>query len=349
MFKYYGDNILNDRECYRNPSSIFYLFYFNYIKYTEKGYANCYKFTNILSNELYYIILFAFILYLVFRFKPKFFDKIIILLFIVNVSLSFLCYYDALFDKMTMEFIFSQTYSEKFTHLMINYFFIGFFIGICYFYYNDAVSADSYAQSEKDLSFNMCFKVIKFIDSLKSKTKIIITIVLLLLQMLISFHYTIFLNAKGINDYYIRTYDHIFDMYSKIIYSLIFGLIFLLLITFPKDGTLHFILQTNVFVMFNRISICFFSLKNLIIYIIYCVFHFELKLSYQNLFFISLGLMFFIVLVSIILEITIEITIRKLLKKIMKKEKAKLQKKIPKPKIIMLLLKKSNYKQNEVF
>ena len=226
MFKYYGDNILNDRECYRNPSSIFYLFYFNYIKYTEKGYANCYKFTNILSNELYYIILFAFILYLVFRFKPKFFDKIIILLFIVNVSLSFLCYYDARFDKMTMEFIFSQTYSEKFTHLMINYFFIGFFIGICYFYYNDAVSADSYAQSEKDLSFNMCFKVIKFIDSLKSKTKIIITIVLLLLQMLISFHYTIFLNAKGINYYYIRTYDHIFDMYSKIIYSLIFGLIF---------------------------------------------------------------------------------------------------------------------------
>lgn len=207
MFKYYGDNILNDRECYKNPSSIFYLFYFNYIKYTEKGYANCYKFTNILSNELYYIILFAFILYLVFRFKPKFFDKIIILLFIVNVSLSFLCYYDARFDKMTMEFIFSQ-------------------IGICYFYYNDAVSADSYAQSEKDLSFNMCFKVIKFIDSLKSKTKIIITIVLLLLQMLISFHYTIFLNAKGINYYYIRTYDHIFDMYSKIIYSLIFGLIF---------------------------------------------------------------------------------------------------------------------------
>ena len=88
----------------------------------------------------------------------------------------------------------------------------------------------------------------------------------------------------------------------------------LFLITYPKESTLKNLIQTNIFVPFERVSTAFLCMEDLIVYVIYCVFHFQLKMTYQNLFFISIGLLFISFFTCVVTTICIEMTFRKFIK-----------------------------------
>ena len=314
LFDYYGEYFLNNRACYKTPETIFYPFYINYSKMKSLGYDNCYRYTNIFTNELYFIILFAILFFIAFKLKSKHLDYFLLFTFIVNVALSFKSYfsYELKGQTISLVFMFGQNYSERFPHLMINYFIIGIFVGVCYFYYNDTIAVNSISQSEKELPFQFCFDLIQYIDTIKSCSKKVFTLLLLVLQALISLFYIIRSKINnGYSSYIIDIFDIIVDIYGKIIYSLLFGLIILFLITAPKSSLLQSLVQTHLFTVFNRINTVFYCLSDLIIYLVYCVFHFELKLTYQNLIFISLGLLVIIVFLSIAVTIIIEMFIRK--------------------------------------
>ena len=88
----------------------------------------------------------------------------------------------------------------------------------------------------------------------------------------------------------------------------------LFLITYPKESTLKNLIQTNIFVPFERVSTAFLCMEDLIVYVIYCVFHFQLKMTYQNLFLISIGLLFISFFTCVVITICIEMTFRKVIK-----------------------------------
>ena len=316
LFDYYSGYILNQRECWRQPYTLFMPFSFNYIDYKNREFTNCYRFTNIYTNELYFIIILSIVVYISFKLRSKIFDYVVLLLAGGNTLVCFLSYFskDLLKTDIDLRFTFGQNYTEKFPHLFFNIFIIGFYAGICYFYFNDAVLEDSLRQSEAQLPFQFCFGLIGSIDKIKEWAKKLILLCLLGFLFLLSF--APYISSYSYKSYLhpINSFDIFMDIYGKNLYAIGFGFIMLFLITYPKESTLKNLIQTNIFVPFERVSTAFLCMEDLIVYIIYCVFHFQLKMTYQNLFLISIGLLFISFFTCVITTICIEMTFRKLIK-----------------------------------
>ena len=313
LFHYYGENVLNKRACYDKPLSSLIPFWLNYQNYFDRGFTNCYKFVNIFSNELYYVIIVSFLIFLSFKIRSKIYDFSLLFIIIINSSLIFLSYFatDLLGKQISFLFLLNQNYTEKFTHLLINFYFIGCLVGICLFYYNDAVDENSFSQNEEKLPFHFCFWLVSFADVFSSFIKkIILGILVLVLILLSSFLYFRYLSE---NNYLfnISMFEIFDDMYGKVFFTFILGLILIFLIVYPKDSAFKHLVQTHIFVVFERINVSFFASNDLIIYFSYCVFHFQLKLSYQNLIFTTLGLWFLITLFSILMTMCLEMSMRK--------------------------------------
>ena len=173
------------------------------------------------------------------------------------------------------------------------------------------------AQTEEKLPFQFCLSIISFLDVL---TPIMKKITLFILVCFITFiSSTIFISYLYYGDYSFKVtlYHVIDDLYSKEVFLILFAFVFVMLITYPRESTFKHLVQTNIFVMFERINTAFFSINDLIIYFSYCVFHFQLKLSYQNIFFTTIGLWVLVVIFSILLTIIIEMTIRKGIKSLL--------------------------------
>lgn len=316
LFHYYGDMVLNKRVCYNKPLMSLVPFWLNYQKFEDREFTNCYKFVNIFSNELYYVIIISFLIFLSFKLRSKIYDFSLLIIILINSSLIFLSYFstDLLGKQMYFFFLLNQNYTEKFTHLMINFYFIGCLVGICLFYYNDAVDENSFSQNEENLPFHFCLWLVSFADKFTSFIKkLILGVLTLILVLLSSFFYFRYLSSNKyiFNISMLELFD---DMYGKVFFSLVFGLILLFLIVYPKDSAFKHLIQSNIFVVFERINISFFASNDLIIYFSYCVFHFQLKLSYQNLIFITLGLWFLITLFSILMTMCLEMSMRKFIK-----------------------------------
>ena len=319
LYDYYGEFVLNKRDCYEHPYYIFIPFWTGYQSMEDRGYANCYRFVSVFTNEIYFIIIVGFLLFISFKVKSMIYDVILSLIVLLNTALIFLSYYsyDSIGNSITFFFNLGQNYTEKFPHLMINFYFIGTLLGICYFYYNDAVDEQSLAQTEEKLPFQFCLSIISFLDVL---TPIMKKITLFILVCLITFiSSTIFISYLYYGDYSFKVtlYHVIDDLYSKEVFLILFAFVFVMLITYPRESTFKHLVQTNIFVMFERINTAFFSINDLIIYFSYCVFHFQLKLSYQNIFFTTIGLWVLVVIFSILLTIIIEMTIRKGIKSLL--------------------------------
>ena len=324
LFDYFSGYILNQRECWRKPHTIFLPFIFNYINYKDRSYTNCYRFTNLFTNELYFIIILSLVVYISFKLRSKIFDLCVLLLVIGNSILVFLSYYsyDLIKNKVDIDllFTFGQNYTEKFPHLFINVYMIGFYIGICYFYFHDAVLEDSLRQLEGQLPFQFCFSLIGYLDKMKNKKKKILLAVCICFIILLSFSPFISSSIEGSYLHSINYFDIIFDIYGKNLFAFTFGIIIIFLIIYPKDSILKNIIQTNIFVPFERISTAFFCMEDLIVYVIYCVFHFQLKLTYQNLFVLSIGLLLISLFVCIFITICIEMNVRKFIKFLLRDE-----------------------------
>ena len=70
----------------------------------------------------------------------------------------------------------------------------------------------------------------------------------------------------------------------------------------------------------ERIHTSFYLLIDIIIYLIYSAFEFELKLSYQNLLFLTIGFTIFVIFFSFLVTYLIELNVRKVIKGYLKKD-----------------------------
>ena len=103
--------------------------------------------------------------------------------------------------------------------------------------------------------------------------------------------------------------------YEQEIFLLLFAVILLMAMVYPKDSVFAGLTKSNVFVIFNRIGTTFFCLSNVLIYLANSLFNIKLKLTYQNLFFTNIGLFIFVVVFSILFTILYELPFRILVKK----------------------------------
>ena len=83
---------------------------------------------------------------------------------------------------------------------------------------------------------------------------------------------------------------------------------------------IDYLFSIEFFILVERIHTSFYLLIDIIIYLIYSAFEFELKLSYQNLLFLTIGLTFFVIFFSFLVTYLIELNVRKVIKGYLKKD-----------------------------
>ena len=104
--------------------------------------------------------------------------------------------------------------------------------------------------------------------------------------------------------------------YEKGVFLLIYCLLIILLETYNDDSSIKHLIKSNIFTHISRVSFCFVCSVSAFTYEAYCIFNFQLKLCYQNTWFITFGLFMFLYVFSLILTLVLELPLRKLLKNI---------------------------------
>lgn len=322
MFDFFIKSICNKKKCYSDsffwrvpliPYTDFTAEYDingNYVR--EPFFSNCYKFTNIFVNEFYCFIFFLLLIFFLNKIKSKIVDYCLLAIIIINSGLSFLVMtkipgFPAKERKEDISFtyglkyVLGHNYYEKYTHLFIIFYFLGIVVGMSFFYYYDAVSKNSLTQQKNTyIPFSYCYKLIQLLDGLNKYTIYVIRLLIIGILILISSSYNILLAISGeknpdntlsisVNGFITFVY-----FYEKLFFGIFFTFFVILSIFQDKEGALKHLMNSNIFIPFNRSSFIFFCISDTVIYISYCIFIFRMNLNYQNLLFLTIGMVILI-------------------------------------------------------
>ena len=341
MFDFFITQICQKKDCYKN-SWLFKLFLLPYSDFkaieiphhhgTEilesqfirpPFFTNCFKFTNIFVNEFYCFIFILIVVYLSYKFRNKWFDIFWGIALIANSVCAFLVMspiqYTELYNAegetevtdyshyYTYTHMMGHNYNEKYTHLFINFYLMGFLIGLCYFYYHDAVDKNSMTQDkEKYLPFSFCYSLIKKLDNMERFTITLIRLGLIVILFLLSLSYYFLRMAFNTEDDTELVIDidrantliHFIYYNEKLIFAFFFSLLLLTSLFRDKNGTFNNLMTSKFINPFNRSSFVLFCMCDTVIYISYCLFIFRMSLTYQNLFFLTIGMLIIVSIIS---------------------------------------------------
>ena len=308
-----------NRHCKEKPYHIFIPFVINYHD-NATSFTNCYRFTNIYCNFLYCFIFVILLLYVCFKLRSKLFDIIVAVLVLINICLTYLSCIDksvADMPNVTVRLIAGHSYSQKYTHLFLNFYMIGLFVGIIFFYHGDIISSDSLLLGNNYYPFSFCWEIIALIDPLNYAVKIIILLFLICLIILMSFMYVIarIVNNKE-NIFYIKTHPlfKFLYFYEFEIFSIVFGFIVVMTLVISKNSLFS---KRNYFTVFNRTSTAFFCSLNSLIYVTISLFNVKIELKNQSLPFFVIGMLLLMAVASVFLTIMYELPFRIWIKKLL--------------------------------
>ena len=293
-----------------------------YISDLKDSFYSYYTYIILYLNEFYIFLFSLLLIYISFKLKNKVYDIIIFISIFLNVLLTYLVHFQEYKDgnKEYYDFhkIINAMYSIKYPHLMLNNYFMGIFAGIICFSLKDFLSNKSIFQSDnKYIPFEFLFDTFRFFFGLISdKIKIILIIMLSFIFILLSSSF--YFLQKLNNNHFLFQFnfkEQIFYYYEKSLIVLIFNLIIIFVYSIDYNmskGNNFF----NFFIFFSRMDFSFIITISKIIYSLYCLYNFQLKLSYSNLIIISFGLFINLLIINIIFSLVIVLPIKLIFKKI---------------------------------
>ena len=327
MFNYFENN-LNYRECKQNYQffKILIPFYFSYIDYWDdypRGYTFSYKYVYICVNTHLSFIFFLLVVYLSFKLKSKIFDVIITLAFFANTICIYFTiekFYPTYLNSFHFDinYLFGENFSLKYTHLFINLYFVGIFIGIIYFYYIDIISAKPLDSYTKFIPFEFCYKLVKIIDQSGKVFRAFIVILCSAIIIFLSCGFLIRIKIEEKLLFEMKTYYQYFDMYEKIIFQFAFMTIILILLFMKGNSAFKSLTQKSIFSLFDRISFGILCSMDNAIYLFYTTYYIVLVLDFNNLMMIAFGLIFIIGLFNFAYYILVEQPIRIVVKTVLR-------------------------------
>ena len=291
-----------------------------YISDLENSFYSYYTYIILYLNEFYIFLFSLLLIYTSFKLKNKVFDIIIFILIILNILLTYLVqfqeYKDNNIEYYDFHKIINPMYSIKYPHLMLNNYFMGIFAGIICFSLKDFLSNKSIFQSDnKYIPFIFLFDRFRiFFGLISDKIKIILIIVFSVILILISSSFY-FLQQNGDLLLKFNFIEKIIYYYDKSLILIFFNLIIIFVYSLDYNmskGNNFF----NFFIFFSRMDFSFIITAGKFIYSLYCLYNFQLKLSYPNLIIVSFGLFMNLLFVNIILTLTIVLPIKLIFKKI---------------------------------
>jgi hypothetical protein len=226
----------------------------------------------------------------------------------------------------TIGYVLGQNYSEKFTHLFLNYYFFGFIIGIIYFYYYDTKSKNSFVNElhENDENNNniyvpsfYSYKLNIFFKNVKQKVKIIgifICIFIIFINSL-SFYFLQKLYGDDENSIKIKLNEEIKFVIKteKNFFIFIFFILNIFILHIKHTTIWDLFTKFYLIYPFERITFSFICLTEPIIYLCFCILVFILKVSYTNIFYISIAMFSTVTFFSLLFTLMFEFPLKMLI------------------------------------
>ena len=300
-------------ECEKEIPKIFIPIYYEYKNYSNI--SKCYSFVFIYKNEFFSFVLSLILFSIIFKIQSHIFDFLISIIILLNLLISPLIFITSpkIYEKNTILGNISYLTTPN---VFFSCYMIGGFFGLIYFYYLDVISSDRDPFLYKPFIF--IDYIAKKLDMLSYNVKVCFSLILIFILFLISTNYNIlryFLGGENIS----------FEMnfIAKIIYhyEIIFVIFIFLLILINLLLIEKLRISFPVFTFIERINSTIFSNLDSFIQISLCYFDFQFYLNYHDLFFISLGQYFLIIILSGFINILFELPFKILIKKIIRNKK----------------------------
>ena len=278
--KYFWGNIRNNyiskkmNECYcmKNFQNIFepinIISKYNDTSFNIGQYNGCFRSTLFTISEFFSYL---FILFIVIIFLKIFKSKILELLFFI-INFIYLCSIYFLTKEVkdikgeyTLSRFFGLSSSMALPYLFFPLYYIGFNIGIIYFYYLN--ESETYARLSNNnnnyIPFEYCYKISIILGRIHGKIKnAIIIICILLMVFLSSFYYYIMHkldNNKLIFNFEDEPLAKYMYVYEGTISGLLFSIFILIYLTTSSKSIFKIALSSELFIFGNKISFVLFN------------------------------------------------------------------------------------------
>jgi len=320
LYTYYSNNINNKNNAFEifNPKYTIFAYFFS--DKIDENFLTNYRISLLFINEFYAFTLLLIIFYIGNILKSKIYD----LAFLIYIFLSFLLSY--LFcsigeknETYTYSLISRRIILVKYPLILINHYFIGAITGLICFYMKYYTAGNSMMNEPDKCPFSLVLETLDIFDFLFQKGKIICRTISYFIQFLICMTFTILINMKNDNDTLLKlgTSLKIILYYESGLFIFLFC--FNIVFFFADEIEVNNYHNYNILNLIYQINFSFVNTIYLIIYSYYCYFGFNLKLNYQNLLLVSVGLFIFFCLENIIITILFIMPFKIVLKSLLDK------------------------------
>ena len=322
--QHFLNNIIDCQSCVNNNYNLF-PFYMQYQNFKEISSQNkeCFQFMIIMMNMFYCYLFVLIITYLSFKLKSKKYDYLIILIFLINYLLPNNLSCKSISDinsHININLLLGETCSTNFTHLFINYYFLGFLIGLALFYNNDITHENSLQNSPIYKPFHFLQDIIGFIYLRSNKINLLIYALTIIIQVILSlsfFFYTKRSLVENLDKKQLDYIDNFIYLNEKSVFAIMFGLMLITLYTFKNESVLKGFCNNIFIVVLNRIGYGYYSLIENIINQLYSFSELEIQLNPTNIINILYGIIFILIFDNVILVLLYEIPAKILTKQIL--------------------------------
>jgi len=307
------------KECFKSdPYIIFDYFHFCYEDYSQIEsihFSKCFKFVYVCINMFLSYNIFLIIFYLSLKIKRRIFDLIITsVLFIFLISIFYYFHLDDGNYDYDFNHVLNELLSFKLIHLFLVKYFCGILMGLFWFYNSESTLNDSFINEDNHLPFEFVYKFLIFLSIKKKdfndnkkfsaskifyfinkrayrRTIFFISSMFFILFLIYYFHIKIFL---------LRSPSIIipFSVDLRLVYYFeryLFGFAFIIALCCLKVMSRQNILynafsKSRLFILYGRINFGFFCMNDTVVYSFFTLYNIQFYFNYQNIFFMTLGL-----------------------------------------------------------
>lgn len=320
LFGYYKHKIHNNNYQSLLLKTIIpgYLFKLAYKKDVPNEFFEHYRYVIMLINE-FYVFTFVFLLiYIGYKIRKQIYDAVIFLLVFANIAATYWsCGINpdegSLEKKYTFNRVIGTIFSIRYPHIMFNTYMIGVFTGVALFHFKDILSKNPVSEEKNTYSpFKFLYFLMKCIDTLGLCLNYTFLMISFLVMVLASISFNLlFLTKYKTLSIDFNVIEKVIYYYEKFLFLVSFNVAILLLTKISNELSLKKYSSGYMNNIVPRVYISFLCYISEFLYGTYVLFKFQLRMTYQNILFITMGIFMFVFSVSLIVTIELELPIRK--------------------------------------
>ena len=327
---------LNDIKCYN-----YNLMIFNPLNFYKNDFS-CFSFTYIFVNEFYCMLILFMIVYISKKLQNYSFDLIISFIILIQLVTVQISVSSKIVDNIpiVLNMFLGENHMEKQLHLFLSIFYLGFLVGIFFFYYHNPVYSNSNSNSlfREFYPFSFINNLVEKINNYEIKIHLLVCTGLSFVLLFIAFIPLFFKDYFGeIGKFQIKKngIENTLDannilkfikyiiFYEKSVYALCFS-IFLIFFKILSDKTFIASALQNEFInSFEKIRVIFFCIIEFLMNYFYTIFLFNYTFSYNNLVYLSYGLFLIIYFINFLIYVLFIMPLIKFVKAITQSNKNK--------------------------